>query len=174
MKSFADGGFKRIQDWPLYSPDLYPIEHCWPLLKEHTYRLHPDVETWKGSDETIQDRMEDALVCAWDQMRTEMAHNLVNSLKERIEATLRSFSFSSFYMLFISHELVSDLLSVGPSLCWLVVPPFSCYTTSSHSYLASRSWHLDPAPWRFAMTPRESPGDISPARSAITIDKFDE
>jgi len=89
-KFFKNKCFSWIQDWPPYSPDLNPIEHCWPMLKEHMYRLYPDMETWKGSDEAIQERMEDALVHAWDQMRTEMAHNLVNSMKERIEAVITS------------------------------------------------------------------------------------
>jgi hypothetical protein len=90
MKFFKDKGFGWIQDWPPYSPDLTPIEHCWPMLKEHMYRLYPDMETWKGRDEAIEERMEDALVHAWDQMRTEMAQNLVSSMKERIEAVIAS------------------------------------------------------------------------------------
>jgi hypothetical protein len=34
------------------------------------------------------------------------------------------------------------------------------------------SWHLDPAPWRFAGNSRESPGGTPPARSVIINSEF--
>jgi hypothetical protein len=41
--------------------------------------------------------MEDALVHAWDQMRTDMAHNFVGSVRERVEAVIAS---KGWYMRF--------------------------------------------------------------------------
>jgi hypothetical protein len=77
-------------------------------------------------------------------------------------------------MFFISYKLITLFLLFTASLRYPIVPPFSCYTTSSRSTSASLSWHLHPAPWRFARNSEESPGDTALARSAIIIDEFDE
>lgn len=45
--------------WPPYSPDLNPIEHFWPLLQEALYQLYPDIETWKGGENQVAERIED-------------------------------------------------------------------------------------------------------------------
>jgi transposase len=87
-KWFKDNYVKWIKDWPPYSPDLNPIEHVWPLLKEKVYELYPDIELWKGSEESIAERIEDCLVHAWGQIRLQIAHNLVASMPKRIEAVI--------------------------------------------------------------------------------------
>ena len=48
------------------------------------------METWIGSDEAIQERTEDALIHAWDQLSMETAHNLVDLMEKRIEAVIAS------------------------------------------------------------------------------------
>jgi hypothetical protein len=96
--------------------------------------------------------------------------SVVASWRAPFCSTLRAFSFSLFCMFFISYKLISTLLLFRASLRCPVVPPFSCYTTSSRSTSASLSWHLHPAPWRLVGNSRESLGDIAPARSVIISD----
>jgi len=60
------------------------------MLKGYMYRLYLDLGTWKGSDEAIRELTEDALMHAWDQMRIETAHNLVDLMEERNEAVIAS------------------------------------------------------------------------------------
>ena len=87
---FERCGIRLLENWPPYSPDLNPIEHVWPLLKEKLYELYPDIELWKGGEEKIAERMEDALVHAWSQIRDRIAYNCVASMPERLEAVIKA------------------------------------------------------------------------------------
>lgn len=60
------------------------------MLSGYMCRLYLDMETWIGSDEAIQERTEDALIHAWDQLSMETAHNLVDLMEKRIEAVIAS------------------------------------------------------------------------------------
>jgi transposase len=79
-----------IQDWPPYSPDLNPIEHFWGLLKQRVLELYPDIELWFGPNESVIERMEDALVHAWDTLDSEIVHNCVESMQKRCRAVVES------------------------------------------------------------------------------------
>jgi hypothetical protein len=87
---FKRNSTKLLGDWPPYSPDLNPIEHLWPLLKEKLYELYSDIELWRGSEAQVPERMEDALVHAWGQIRDQVAYNSVSSMPERIQACIRA------------------------------------------------------------------------------------
>lgn len=83
---FEKHGIHVLKYWPPYSPDLNPIEHLWPLLKEALYQLYPDIELWKGGEDKVAERMEDALVHAWGTIRDSIAYNCVASMPERLQA----------------------------------------------------------------------------------------
>ena len=89
-------------------------------------------------------------------------------------SALWTFSFSLFCTFSVSHSLILLLLTLHAALRQRFEPPSTCYTSTSRTSSASRSWHLDPAPWRFAGNSRESPGDTAPARSSIKIGYFNQ
>jgi hypothetical protein len=43
-------GIFCIPNWPAISPDLNPIEHMWPRLKELIYELRPDIDNIRGQE----------------------------------------------------------------------------------------------------------------------------
>lgn len=50
---FEDNGISIIE-CPPYSPDLNPIEHAWPRMKELIYTLDPDIETLKARKKILK------------------------------------------------------------------------------------------------------------------------
>ena len=90
MQWLRKHAIKSLQGWPPYSPDLNPIEHIWPLLKAKLYELYPDIELWHGSEDSIVERMEDALCHAWSTIRPEIASNCIASMPDRIKAVVAS------------------------------------------------------------------------------------
>ncbi|KFM72202.1 Transposable element Tc1 transposase, partial [Stegodyphus mimosarum] len=66
-------------DWPMYSPDLNPIEHVWEVLgRRITARLHPPENT---------QQLKQMLIEEWALLPQEMLHQLVLSMRRRCEAT---------------------------------------------------------------------------------------
>ena len=53
----SDNGILLLQNWPPYSPDLNPIEHCWYHLKARVYELRPDLDLI-----TNQERQKEVLI----------------------------------------------------------------------------------------------------------------
>ncbi|GFS53245.1 transposable element Tcb2 transposase [Trichonephila clavipes] len=67
-------------DWPVYSPDLNPIEHVWDALgRRIAARLHH----WENTQQLKQ-----MLIEEWVLLPQEMLHQLVLSMRRRCEATI--------------------------------------------------------------------------------------
>ena len=103
-----------------------------------------------------------------------VGESVVASWRAPFCSALWTFSFPLLGVFSIPHELILLFLNLPATLRQRFEPPSTCYTSTSRTSSASRSWHLDPAPWRFAGNSRESPGDTAPARSTIRIGYFNQ
>src|SRR5215469_2041447 len=76
-----DQGFK-VLSWPAQSPDLNPIEHLWTHLK----RKLADYEDPPNGILELWGRVEKE----WDNIRSEVCQNLIESMPRRVEAVLKA------------------------------------------------------------------------------------
>ena len=87
MNWLSENRFK-LMDWPLYSPELNPIEHVWFLLKEGVYMVCPDIETLSGGRARVAQALRDACRMSWETLKDELFENLVASMPDRVEAVI--------------------------------------------------------------------------------------
>ena len=76
LEWFMEAGFK-IMDWPPYSPDFNPIEHCWFSLKENVYITFPELLDLRGGRSRIEKELGEACLAAWDTLKDELFESLV-------------------------------------------------------------------------------------------------
>ncbi len=86
---FRENGI-NVMEWPSYSPNLNPIEHLWFLLKEHVYKINPNIQNVTGGKEKIKTALFDALYKAWEALDDYYLHNLVWSMERRVRALIAS------------------------------------------------------------------------------------
>jgi hypothetical protein len=84
---FNETGIYFIKDWPPYSPDLNPIEHLWPRLKELIYKLHPELRSNTKSQASI-DKLRKVLPQVWNSIPREIVEKCCQSMKSRLEAVI--------------------------------------------------------------------------------------
>ena len=65
----ANMGIKVLVNWPPYSPDINPVEHLWPRLKQMFYELRPELDNITAVEEQRQILM-DVLPEAWKAIRS--------------------------------------------------------------------------------------------------------
>lgn len=71
--------------WPLYSPDLNPIEYVWKRFKDILRRDFPKVHTLPDN-EVNRTAFHTALKAAWDTMPQDFIDGLIDSMPRRAEA----------------------------------------------------------------------------------------
>jgi hypothetical protein len=93
---FNENGI-HITDWPPYSPDLNPIEHCWKALKVLTAKMFPGI--WESNGESEEDlkNLEEALCTAWDALPNSLFESLVESMPRRIQACIEADGWHTKY-----------------------------------------------------------------------------
>ncbi len=64
----------RVLDWPACSPDLYPIENVWRILKRKMRQRRP---------RTVA-HLKTCLQEEWDKITPETLHHLVSSVPKRL------------------------------------------------------------------------------------------
>lgn len=75
----------EIADWPPYSPNLNPIEHMWPHLKDNIVAAHPELEDMPKND-TIKELLIEAAIEAWDAIEDRLYKTLAHLMRDRCEA----------------------------------------------------------------------------------------
>jgi transposase len=79
-----------VMEWPAYSPDLNPIEHCWAWIKDWIHKTHPELEILPKRDNSANNALFEAIVEAWEAMRDEILDNLINSMSRRCAAVIEA------------------------------------------------------------------------------------
>jgi len=80
-------GITVLANWPPYSPDLNPIEHLWPRLKEAIYDLRPNLDSITNKDEQ-QVVLNGVLPRAWLQIPVDVINKVLDSMPKRLQAVI--------------------------------------------------------------------------------------
>lgn len=92
----AEKGIHVLIEWPPYSPDLNPIEHLWPRLKETLYELVPYLDDISGPEEQRRS-ISEALPRAWRAIREEVMHRCLDSMNDRLQAVIDADGWQTRY-----------------------------------------------------------------------------
>jgi transposase len=79
-----------IMDWPPNSPDMNPIEHLWPVVKNELFRRFPDTSTLRGGCAKVKSELKARLTVVWDNIGEEVLDRLIASMPERVKALLEA------------------------------------------------------------------------------------
>jgi transposase len=77
-----------VEDWPLYSPDLNPIQHVWVELKCRLHRKYPDIGNTKGGPDKVKARLAEVLPEIWEEILDAYFENLRKSIPDRVAAVI--------------------------------------------------------------------------------------
>ena len=69
-----------LENWPAMSPDLNPIENLWAIMKAKVSELRP-----QNKEQLIE-----YVIAVWNSLEQQMISNLVDSMKERLEAVVKN------------------------------------------------------------------------------------
>ena len=73
-------------NWPLFSPNLNPIEHVWRALKHELYRLYPNTYELKDNTDNVEN-FQSRIKEAWECIDQEHVQRLVASIPARLNAS---------------------------------------------------------------------------------------
>lgn len=84
MKEWLKENGIDMLKWPLYSPNLNPIEHLWFRLKKLVYSVRLDIEQVGGSAEAVREVLYKTLKRAWTIIESRIMDDLVRSMERRV------------------------------------------------------------------------------------------
>ena len=97
IKNWCEEKGIEVVDWPLYSPDLNPIEHVWVRLKEILWERHSELLQEKGNSQALKDRLFNAIQEAWDVVEDEYLDALLESMPRRVKAVCKACEWYTKY-----------------------------------------------------------------------------
>jgi len=94
-KWFQEQGIPLL-DWPPYSPDLNPIEHCWVHIKQWILDNYPELQELGKSQEAF-DRLAAAIQQAWQAIGEEKIREYIKSMNRRCRAVIKAKGWHTRY-----------------------------------------------------------------------------
>ena len=90
VKEFLEDLAVNVMDWPPYSPDLNPIEHCWFPLKNNMHTVQAGVLLNATGRDGIRSALGQVLPVAWEEIKEEHLLKLIKSMKKRVAAVIKA------------------------------------------------------------------------------------
>ena len=75
-------------EWPLYSPDLNPIENLWALLKTEILKRHPELMQLPNNEATLELLLEAAQE-AWEALDINLFKHLSETMPHRVADVIK-------------------------------------------------------------------------------------
>jgi len=94
---FQATGYKVIEDWPPYSPDLNPIEHVWRRLKILFGQRYKEIRFSTQGPAAIKAMLKEAVPKLWDAIDSRFLESLVESMPRRIAACIEAKGYYTKY-----------------------------------------------------------------------------
>ena len=89
MDWFADNNIELLENWPPYSPDLNPIEHCWARLRDLLLNYCDDFGNITG-DYSQEQNILKAVTKAWNDLTEEYIESCTSSFLRRLDAVIEA------------------------------------------------------------------------------------
>ena len=96
LDSAMRNGFS-IMEWPVYSPDMNPIEELWAHLKVELHRRYPDTKSLQGTPAAIKQKLQERLWEIWWDIGEDVLENLIDSMPRRVKALIAAHGWYTKY-----------------------------------------------------------------------------
>lgn len=79
-----------LEDHPLVSPDLNPIEYVRTELKKRLHHQYPDIIDTPGRPDKVKERLAEVLPLVWDTIPEELFDKLWQSMPNRVNVVIEA------------------------------------------------------------------------------------